>query len=230
MGRKLRQGLLDGAPGSKIKTNNLKGGLGTGLAVLEQTVLNLPLHEIDRMLDDCRKREGRFDALLDLKFDDLEKSPEQRKFVRISDIAAAQTQNFQMKQVLAGYSSRKITTEVDGTLSAIERLEGKLNTLQDVLVLVDEEIDAKKNMKALPATAQRALPAGAVLEVAPETMVAIPRKPPPTVTGRPGRELVKMGLLDKDGNGWTGKEPDMTYPKWVWRYFEWRRPDMLPRV
>jgi len=211
----------------------MTGGVGsTGLAIFEQTLLNLPQEEIDRRLEEARQEDIALAKVQKVKIDDLLKSPEQRKMVRINDITAARQQTFQRIQVLAGYSSRSISADVNAVRSALQRLNAEEITAQSVLKAIEAE------MKSLTDGRQDDedegpifdLPEGAVLEVEPGDMVVVHKKAPPTPTGRNGRELIKLGLLGYDGE-WTGKKPDERYPKFVWRYFEKRRRDqVLPEM
>ena len=227
---------MEGPPGSKIRAKSIKGGLGsTDILVLESTVLNLPQEEIDDMLADCRVKGADMDKLWNLKMDDYAKSPEQRKFMRINDLQAARTANFQMMQMLAGYSTRSISAEVSGTLEGLKQLEGQMHKADEVLSVLDAEIERQKAMqRALPAPGSPIidLPPGAVkVDAEPEWDETLAREPvKQTMWTKRKMDKARLEALRVMGyltalDAWTGKMLGPEAPDWAWDMLGQKKPE-----
>ena len=90
-----------------------------GLVTLEETVLNIPRSEVDAEVAKLDQLIGQFEQLVALKYDDLVSDPAQRQTVKISDLSTSLVQFKQMKQLYAGYMTRKSEMPVEALIDRL---------------------------------------------------------------------------------------------------------------
>lgn len=214
MARQKRDGWLEGPPGSKLRMNNMRGGLGTALMVMEQTLLNLPQGEVDAATAAFKELMEDAIKLTKLRMKDLLKSPKQRAFVKMNDISSSLIQFSQAYQTFAGYTSRAVEVPVDAVQEALREVGGQIEAIDGFLVELDRRIEDGRKLLALPEGGSVIdLGADAVESEGEEEGAGGEGKRDPVLEGQL-KYLRVNGYLDPEGK-LTGKVPPAGAPGFV---------------
>jgi len=214
--RKNRDDWVQGPPGSKLKLNNMRGGMGTALLVLEQTLLNLPQGEVDQLTSEFRELMQDAVRLVKVRMKDLLGDKKQRAYVKLNDVSSALIQFTQAYQTLVGYTTRAMEVPVDAVQEALRGTEQDIRTVEGFLAEMDARIAAAKRQAELAVGDSVIDLEGVEVGEAPDQA---PLDAEDVVTSGQLKYMKRHGYLTEDGR-WTGLEPGEGVPGFVALHLE----------
>jgi hypothetical protein len=216
LARKNRDDWVQGPPGSKLKLNNMRGGMGTALLVLEQTLLNLPQGEVDQLTSEFRELMQDAVKLVKVRMKDLLGDRKQRVYVKLNDVSSALIQFTQAYQTLVGYTTRAMEVPVDAVQEALNGTDRDIRTVEGFLAELDAKIEEAKRKMELEA-------GDSVIDLEGVEVTEAPDQAPldveDVVTAGQLQYMRRNGYLTED-NRWTGLEPGEGAPEFVALHLE----------
>ena len=202
-----KKDILDGGVGSKIKLQGLKGGLGSGLVLLEQTAINLPPEEVDELISKFGMLLRDAFEVLEAKIYDIKLDSRTRAFTKLIELQTTVTQLLQAYQALSGYRTQTLELPAEELQKLREVSTDSLENVEALINRLDQKIKEKKQTFMLEAGLKSAD------EETNESMYKS------DINQMQIAYLKRRGYITEEGK-WTGKLPEDTDPVFVRKKIE----------